>query len=314
MLLPRHNLPVKLLFALVLASAVAAAQTAPAASTARAIEQMSLDLDHCYRVRDLAFQREDIKMYLNEGHLMFAKPVEGRRLAAVFVGDVPGGDAELMVFPPHSSERMSLASFTKTPNLDEHFLAGVLLFSDDTATELLELLKDAKKEPDSALVISGRFDSVLRNIATSYEIRLLYDLFSPDWKQNGIFSRPLRGKLSATSMRSYDPRGREQVLAGQLVYREDRRYFDTWTSFRSRSVRNGSRKPAEDQFAIEGFNIEATLHPDLALKGRTRIKVIAKARIERVIPLDLSRRMKVTEVRVDGQPANSSCANRCDPT
>ena len=46
--------------------------------------------------------------------------------------------------------------------------------------------------------------------------------------------------------------------------------------------------------------IDATLHPDLAMKAKTRIQVKAKSRIDKVIPLDLSRRMKVTEVFVDG--------------
>ena len=39
------------------------------------------------------------------------------------------------------------------------------------------------------------------------------------------------------------------------------------------------------------------------MKAKTRIKVIRKDTNRRVIPLDLSRRMKVTEVRVDGEPA-----------
>ena len=49
--------------------------------------------------------------------------------------------------------------------------------------------------------------------------------------------------------------------------------------------------------------IDAALHPDLAMKAKTRIQVKAKSRIDKVIPLDLSRRMKVTEVLVDSEPA-----------
>lgn len=293
----------KYVLALCLSSAVCLAAEGIAASTARAIEQISLDANECYRVRDIPFSREDLKIYLNEGHLIFAKPVDGRRLAAVFVADVPGGDAELMILPPHRSERVSLASFTKSPNLNEHFLAGVFLFSDDSGAELLELLKESKKDPDAALLLTSQFESVVRNLASSYEMRLMYDLLSSDWKQNGLFFAAVTGKTLGNFDVLYDPRSREQVLAGQIVHREERRYFDTWTSFQSRSVRKGSRKPPEDAFGFEGFSIDATLHPDLAMKVVTRVRVKAKTRIDRIVPLDLSRRMKVTGVRVEGQPA-----------
>ena len=35
----------------------------------------------------------------------------------------------------------------------------------------------------------------------------------------------------------YDPDNIEQILAGQLTTRQNRLYFDTWTSFPSRSAR-----------------------------------------------------------------------------
>ena len=59
-----------------------------AADVARAIRENSFDRDECYRVRDLTFAKEDIRLYLNDGHLIFSKPVAGRRIAAVFAADV----------------------------------------------------------------------------------------------------------------------------------------------------------------------------------------------------------------------------------
>jgi hypothetical protein len=228
--------------------------------------------------------------------------VMGRSLAAVFVADVPGGDAELMVFPPHSSERRSLASFTKTPNLNEHFIAAVFLFSDNTAAELRERLQDAKKEPDAGLVIAGKFDSVVRNIATSYEIRLVHDMLSSDWQQEGVFFAAISGKTLGNFDVLYDPRGHDQILVGQLVFNDNRRFFDTWTSFPSRSIRNGARKQAEYPLVLRNFVIDATLDQDLTLKAKTRVDVFAKSGSGRVVAFDLSRRMRVTDVRMDGEP------------
>lgn len=283
-------------------SALCSGAEVTAASISSAIQTAGLDPDECYRVRDLSFQKEDVKFYLNDGHLILAKPVEGRRLAAVFVADVPGGDAELMVFPPFSSERMSLASFTNSPNLNEHFTAAVFLFSGDTAADLSKLLQDSKKEPDAGLLIAAQFDSIVRNIASSYEIRLVHDMLSSDWRQNGVFFAALRGKTLGNFDVLYDPRGRDQVLVGQLAFNEDRPYFNTWTSFPSRSIRNGARKLPEAPFALQNFVIDATLNPDLTLKAKTRIEILAKTRTDRVIAFDLSRRMQVTDVRLDGQP------------
>ena len=59
----------------------------------------------------------------------------------------------------------------------------------------------------------------MRNIAASYEMRLLYDLLSSDWKQNGLFFAAVTGKTVGNFDVLYDPRAREQVLVGQLAYR-----------------------------------------------------------------------------------------------
>jgi hypothetical protein len=288
--------------ALFACSAPCQAADAQGASIARAIQQAGLDPEECYRVRDFAFQKEDLKFYLNDGHLLFTRPVENRRIAAVFIADVPGGDGEVMLFPPQSSERLALSMFTKSPNLNEHFVAAVFLFTDNTAAELLEQLKETKKDPSAALVINGQFDEVVRNIEQSFENRLVYDMLSSDWAQNGMFFAAISGKNFGNFDALVDPRAREQILLGQLAFRDDRRFFDTWTSFQSRSVRNGSRKPFQSQIVPEHFDIDATLTPDLRLKARTTIEIATKSATGRAINFDLSRHMKVTDVTLDGQP------------
>src|SRR5260221_9187975 len=109
-----------------------------AAELARAIRKTAADPAECYRVRDLSFAREDIRVYLNEGYLIFSRPVDGRRVWAAFSTDVEGGDGEVILFPPTRSERQSLAGFTMSPNLDEHLRAALMVFTDGTADRLLE--------------------------------------------------------------------------------------------------------------------------------------------------------------------------------
>ncbi len=109
-------------------------QLAPstAADLARLIRESGMDPAECYRVRDLSFVKDDIKLYLNDGYLIFSKPVLGQRLSALFTTDVEGGDGEVIVIPPTRSERQSLAAFTQSPNLDEHVTTILMILTDDS--------------------------------------------------------------------------------------------------------------------------------------------------------------------------------------
>ena len=102
------------------------------ADLARGVREVELDTTECYRVHDVQINKDDIHLYFTDGYLVFGKPVNGMRTTAVFTAEVEAGDAELLLLPPNKSERRSLASYTGSPNLDEHFSAAVLLFGDDT--------------------------------------------------------------------------------------------------------------------------------------------------------------------------------------
>lgn len=129
------------------------AGAATASALALQIEQLALDPDQCYRVLDLSFAKEDLKVYLTSGYLTFSRPIAGVRLGATFVADSDSGDAEVLLLPPTRSERQSLAAFTKSPNLNEHFKAATFLFTDGTGEDLLSQLQNGegrKKSPRQA--------------------------------------------------------------------------------------------------------------------------------------------------------------------
>lgn len=276
-----------------------------AADYARALEEAGLDPDACYRVRDLAFQREDLRFYLTDGHLIFAKEVDGRRHAALFSADVQGGDAEVLLFPPHRSERLSLASFANSPNLNEHFTAAVFLFTDETTTEIMEQIRSANRKavPEMGSILAQKFSETVRNLTRSYEIRLVQDHFSVNRQEVGFFYGALSGRNLGTFDVLYDPRQRDGVMAGQLVYRQDRRFFDTWTAFPPRSVRTGQRQRPPATVEVQDIRIEATLQPpDLHIAAVTTMKVRARGETDTALPFELSSRMTLKETRLDGEP------------
>src|ERR1700736_5476264 len=124
-------------FVIILSALMMVAHAGPSAGdVARQVTQIALDPDACYRVTDLSFFKEDLHVYLTSGYITFAKPIEGKRVAALFSTDVEAGDAEVLLIPPFRGERLSLASFTESPNLDEHFKATLMIFTDATAAAL----------------------------------------------------------------------------------------------------------------------------------------------------------------------------------
>ena len=68
------------LFSLPLAAS-AAAQPAkplpPAVAVAAALKELTFDASQCWRVRDLALVREDVKLYFTDGYVMMSRPVAG---------------------------------------------------------------------------------------------------------------------------------------------------------------------------------------------------------------------------------------------
>ena len=276
-----------------------------AAEIARAVRENSFDRDECYRVRDLTILKEDIRVYLTDGYLIFSKPVAGRRMAAVFSTDVEGGDGEVILLPPDRAERRSLAAFIGAPNLDEHIRAAVLLFTGDVYEQLMRQMAGNpanRKAPAMAPLLDEQWSPVLRNLGTSYEVRLTLDLMGGTARADRLFAGMFRSTRLGNFDLVYDPDNIEQILAGQLTTRDNRLFYDTWTSFPARSSRQKPTPQVRDP-QLGDYRIDATVAPDLTLNVISRVKVRVRAASLAVAPFEIAREMSVTEVRVDGVAA-----------
>lgn len=283
-----------------------AAFAGTAADLSRQVRHAGLDAGECFRVRDLRFARDEVKIYFTEGHLIFGKPVNGRRISAVFSGEVEGGDAELLLLPPFARERQSLASFAKTPNLNEHFRLAVMVFSDGTAAELLRLVRNsgAAREPETGHLLSSKWGELTASLSGSFEVRLVEDLLSARPDEQGFFFAAISGNTLGNFDVVWDPKARRQIMLGQVAFRDERRYFDIWTNFEAQPWRRGARKTAEDNFRVDRVQIDATIDPELKLSAVTRLR-LRPLTAARVIPLEVSPRMTVQEVSIDGVPAEA---------
>ena len=282
----------------------AALRADPVSDIAAGLRSISLDQQEAYRIRDLSLFREDVRIYLTDGYLLLATPVGGRRIAAVFTADAENGDAEILVMPPTRSERRSLAAYTGSPTLNEHFQAAVFVFSDQAGDELMQQIREtsARRVPEIAAAVGDTWNSVLRNITGSFSTRLMLDLLAGDPKHAGILTATVSGRKLGNFDVQYDRRGSEQIVVGKVVSRDNRAFFDVWTSFPSRSARAQNKPDFEPEFRVSDYRIEATVEPDLRMTAVTRVRVTAPETAQ-VLPFDISGRIRVKSASVDGSPA-----------
>ena len=276
-----------------------------AAELAGSVHRAGLNPQECYRVRDLNFRKDDLRLYFTDGYLIFSKPAAGKRISALFTTDVEGGDGEVILLPPSRGERESLATATNSPNLDEHFAASLMIFTNGTGETLRDRLEKegvAKKVPEVGALMADKWDSVLTNVRDGFELRIVDDLLSPDPTASGFMLFGMAGRDRGNFDIVYDPRGREQIVVGQLGERQGHPFYNIWTSFRAKSFRTGEAKRVESGFALSHFAIDATLDSNLHMKAVTTIKLTVGPAAMRSFAFEVTGAMKVTAARVDGAP------------
>jgi hypothetical protein len=292
------------LLPLLLTSAAWCAETT-AADLARQVRETAADPEQIYRVRELNFAREDIRIYLTEGYLIFSKPIEGRRLWAAFSTDVEGGDGEVLLLPPTRSERQSLAGFTQSPNLDEHLRSAFMVFTDGTAERLLEQIEKegtGKKALEMGPAKAAEWSPVASNIASPMQMRLVADILVPDGEGSLAFLA-LSGKSLGNFDIVMDGAEENQIVVRKRTEREGQPAYEVWTSFPARSVRTGRNTPIDQGFKLADYRIDASLDAILQVQANTKVTVRIGAKARRAFPFSISNRMQILSVRVDGQRA-----------
>ena len=274
------------------------------AELADRLRRTGLDAEECYRIREINFSKEDVRIYLTDGYLIFGNSVNGRRISAIFTSDVEGGDGEILMMPPVRSERLSLATFTESPNLNEHFETVHMLFTDDTAEELAKLVLEkprVRRSPEMGHLMKQKWDGVINNLAGSLGIRLIYDILSRPPSSSGFFYAAIQGERLGNFDVVYDALAREQLRIGQVRYINERPIFNTWASFQARSFRNALRSNEQPSATLADYRIEAVLDDDLSLKAKTTARITVEGRTQEILFFGISPRMRITSVKIGGQ-------------
>ncbi len=290
--------------ALLLLPAVARAESG--AGHLEQIRRVRLDPAQCYRVRDLFLEREDVKFYFTDGHLLLAEPVGERTVAALFVASSPADQGEILLIPPTAGERQSVARFTSEPVLNEKFRTALMFFTDDTAQKLLlGIQKSAasRLQPEAGQRLAEEWSPVMQNVLGGMALRILVDTLSDMPLESGFFAAAVGGSRLGRFDVVVDPRLPQQVGIGQIVWHDNRAFFESWCSFRGINFRQGRRQPVEIPGRLENYQIEARLAADLSMQVVAKATFVPGTTLQRAFGFELSERLFVTKVLLDGQPA-----------
>jgi hypothetical protein len=255
----------------------------------QALNELKLDGEQVYSVRDLSLRRDAVEFTLNEGTLVLMQPLNGKVTGAVFVGQ-----GHVISAPHDPGERRSLSRFLGVPILDQRFTSLYLRFTDDTAAELMHEVDsndEATAKPDFPL---ERWDRGIAVLASPQSLRIMEDMISdhPAPYFYALMQNDSVGRFDV----SIDPQRDEDVMIGQSRNDNGVAFYDVWASFRAEDApekKTGAFQPL-------GYTVDSTIADDLSLDGKTTIRLSAVTEGERIVHLELSRNLVVSEITDDG--------------
>jgi len=286
-------------FFLFLLSALAAsavpAQSSSSPASAREIFQslnaLRANSKQVYFVRDLLLRRDVVRLDFIEGKLAFLTAFDGRITGAVFTGR-----GRALAFPRDPIEKASLGRFLGSPLLDQPFSRAYLRFNDSTAEELFRQIHAVEVLPSEEPSFGAEWDTILADLNTWHSLRLLFDILSESPRP--FFYAGLHSEFRGAFDVLVDQRLSDQILIGQLRWVEGTQYYDVWASFPT-----AEPAPPLPSFQTIRYVVDTSIQPDLQLEATATLTLQAVRGGERIIPLELSRLLKVRTAEDDaGRP------------
>jgi Peptidase family M1 domain len=296
----------------------------PAESLYFQLSTVGLDQSRVYHIRDFTLDRSAVHITFEDGTIAFTKDVAGRVTGAFFEGE-----GEVLLQPPNRVERASMALFTGSAILEEHFITAYFRFNDDTFAELQSALRPA----DNAQEFVSEWDETARNLAPGDALRLLMTfslslpvageavistplIAAPAAADDALFHAYLRGRRLGTFDVHLDCRATEQIWAGQARSVESGAYFDTWTSFSPlraagegvRAAGPGADKSGDqtgdraDDITVPSYRIRTQIKLPKSISGEAVLQVVGVRAGERMLLFELSRFLQVDRVEANGNP------------
>jgi hypothetical protein len=292
-----------LLLLFILGSLQAAGQSTPSSSTPislyRDLLNPTLDLKDVYQVRDVSILLEDLHISISDGTIALMRQVNGHITGAVFEGV-----GEVLLVPPNRAERTSLALFTGSAVLEERFESAYFRFSDDAITKDLRL--GLRRPADDANEFIARWQEPATVLARRDALRIFQAMTSTKEAAVNFLHLRIGGTTLGITDLFFDTSSPEQISVAQATTTSNATFYDTWTSFPMRSVRDaaGEEDPAARvSFEMSNYIVRAKVEPPTDLSAEAEFTLIPHQSGQQTVVLELSRNLKLSEVLVNGKPA-----------
>src|SRR5438477_6779432 len=133
-----------------------------------ALNRLQLDPAATYKIeasQRIEIRRGDSKLLFEDGYLTFFAANDGEVTGAVF-----SGHGHILAAPRDPVEKQQLAHFLGASVIDQNFATAYIRFTDDTATELLEVFRRLQVAPqlNSAFADAWQSAVLARNPAHSF--------------------------------------------------------------------------------------------------------------------------------------------------
>ncbi|MGE5322939.1 MAG: hypothetical protein ACM3SW_08760, partial [Actinomycetota bacterium] len=255
-----------------------------------------LDPAQVHALREVSIDREDLHISLSDGTIALIRAVDGHITGALFEGQ-----GEVLVIPPGRAERTSLALFTGSAVLEQRFTTAYFRFVDD---RLVDDLRAGFRPADNPEDFIARWAQPVRDLARADGLSILQALTN----SGDSGTRFLHVRVGGTALGIFDlylnPNVQEQVSVAQASTNNGTVYYNVWSSFVMRSLRNSSdAAPApRPNFELSDYHVEAEVEPPSDLTAEAGFSLVSHRAGQRTFILELSQQLKISSVRADGQP------------
>jgi hypothetical protein len=278
----------------------ASAQRSAAPGTALALYRdllnPILNAADVYQIREVNIDREDLHLALSDGTIGLMRTADGRVTGAIFEGT-----GEILLLPPNRAERTSLVLFTGSGVLEQEFTSAYMRFFDD---KLVEELRAGFRAAEEAQEFISRWQSTTKTLARGDALPILRAITNAQDPTSRFLFVRLGGTQLGVFDVVFDANAPEQfrVAHGRVVNQQE--YYDSWTSFPMRSAREaaGRSEGALAQFEIGDYKMRIKVHLPTDVSAEADFALTPLHSGERMVILELSRSLRVTEARANGQP------------
>ncbi|HEV2351009.1 MAG TPA: M1 family aminopeptidase [Terriglobia bacterium] len=266
-------------------------KTASPSELLHQLNDLSIDPAQIYVLRGAQISRDRVNIYFNQGFIGFLDKVDGQVTGAVF-----SGEGEVLLIPPNSAEKASLAGFTGAPILEEKFTFAYMRFTDQTARQLLALARAPDpRDLEQPTGFADSWNAVVHRLNGDFSVRILQDLLGR--RDRPYFQAQVQGVEQGVFTVSVDERTSEAVRVGASRLNHGNVYADVWCSFPSRAAPPRSAKPELDPVRVRSYKLDTQINEDNSLEGHADLDLESESSADRILIFQFSNRLRVSEVR-----------------